>query len=59
MALHQHMSGHTPGKDATTRAFREVHANEPAIVTATRRKQGARAANKQRIAIALSKARRA
>lgn len=38
--------------------FHELHMNEPAIVGKTRRKKGAKAARKQEIAIALSKARR-
>jgi len=40
------------------RAFSEVKRNEPAIVGKTRRKKGAAAARRQKIAIALSKARR-
>lgn len=40
-------------------AFREVNADEPAIVGKTRRKKGEKAAQKQKTAIALSKARRA
>ncbi len=39
-------------------AFREVNRNEPKIVAKTRRKKGAKAAQKQKVAIALSKARR-
>lgn len=39
-------------------AFREVNRNEPAIVSKTRRKKGAKAAGRQKTAIALSKARR-
>jgi len=38
-------------------AFKEVFENEPKIVGKTRRKQGEMAANRQKIAIALSKAR--
>lgn len=38
-------------------AFHEVYANEPAIVAKTRKKKGAKVAEKQKIAIALSKAR--
>lgn len=41
------------------RAFHEVKHNEPRAVAATRRKKGSKAAQKQKIAIALSKARRA
>ncbi len=37
-------------------AFKEVFANEPKIVGKTRRKQGAKAAQAQKVAIALSKA---
>lgn len=40
-------------------AFDEVTANEPAVVAKTRRKKGAKAAGRQKVAIALSKARRA
>lgn len=40
-------------------AFNEVETDEPAVVGATRRKKGARAARKQKVAIALAKARRA
>lgn len=47
------------GKKKVERAFSEVKANEPAIVAQTRRKKGAEAARKQKIAIALSKARKA
>jgi len=43
----------------TAEAFHEVYSNEPAIVAKTRRKSGAVAARKQKVAIALSKARRA
>jgi hypothetical protein len=43
----------------TAAAFREVHANEPSIVGRTRSKFGAERAEKQRTAIALSKARAA
>lgn len=38
-------------------AFREVNRNEPGVVQSTRRKFGARRAAKQKVAIALSKAR--
>jgi len=38
-------------------AFKEVFENEPKIVAKTRRKKGVMAANRQKIAIALSKAR--
>jgi hypothetical protein len=39
-------------------AFREVHRKEPKVVKKTRRKKGAKAARKQKVAIALAKARR-
>ena len=39
-------------------AFKEVKKDEPSIVTKTRKKEGEEAANKQKIAIALSKARK-
>jgi|GEM_PF-3087427 len=47
-----------PPKEATERAFHEVSENEPSIVSKTRQKFGAVRARKQKIAIALSKARR-
>ena len=37
-------------------AFKEVYEDEPAVVAKTRKKKGAKAAQKQKIAIALSKA---
>lgn len=40
-------------------AFSEVFAKEPKIVAKTRRKKGATAARKQKIAIAFAKSRRA
>jgi hypothetical protein len=40
-------------------AFREVNTNEPSIVAHTRAKYGSRRAAKQKVAIALAKARRA
>jgi hypothetical protein len=40
------------------KAFHEVKHNEPSIVGKTRRKKGEKAAEKQKVAIALSKARR-
>ena len=46
-------------KGKIAEAFHEVHANEPKAVAATRRKKGSAAAEKQRVAIALSKARAA
>ncbi|MGI0014039.1 MAG: hypothetical protein ACREBU_11440 [Nitrososphaera sp.] len=51
------MPSHTKSERAKKRAFREVEQNEPSIVGKTRRKKGAKAAEKQKIAIALSKAR--
>ena len=50
-----HRSSH---KTKTEKAFSEVERNEPKIVGETRRKKGKKAAEKQKIAIALSKARR-
>lgn len=41
------------------KAFSEVKKNPPSILAKTRRKYGAKRAEKQRIAIALSKARKA
>lgn len=38
------------------RAFQELEARPPAILAATRRKKGAKAANRQRVAIAFAKA---
>ena len=47
-------------KDSTMEAIgHEMKANPPAILNSTRRKFGAPQANKQRVAIMLSKARRA
>ena len=61
--------GHSPPRSVSPRskkgratvaaAFHEVDKDEPAVVGATRRKKGAKAAGKQKVAIALSKARRA
>jgi len=48
-----------PPKAATKNAFDEIKANPPAILAKTAKKKGAKAANKQRIAIGLNKARRA
>ena len=47
------------GKAKVSAAFHEVEDDEPAVVATTRRKKGAKAARKQKVAIALSKARRA
>jgi hypothetical protein len=41
------------------RSFREVFDNPPAVTKSTLRKKGAKAARKQKIAIAFSKARQA
>jgi hypothetical protein len=50
---------HGPVKDKLLKkAFHEIKENEPSIVGKTRRKSGAKAARKQEIAIAFSKARR-
>jgi len=40
-------------------AFKEIKENPPAILAKTRRKSGAAQANRQRVAIGLSKAREA
>lgn len=50
--------GRTPGKAATEAAFHEVNKDEPSIVGQTRAKKGPAAAERQKVAIALSKARR-
>lgn len=47
-----------PPKKATEAAFHEVNKDEPSIVGKTRAKKGEAAAEKQKVAIALSKARR-
>lgn len=44
---------------AQTRAFDELEKNPPRILAKTRKKSGKKAADKQRVAIALAKARRA
>jgi len=46
-----------PNKHALSKAFSEMKANPPAILAQTKKKKGADAANKQRVAIAMSKAR--
>ncbi len=57
MAKHgKHRSGHD---DKVEQAFHEVKHNEPDIVAETRAKEGEAAAEKQKVAIALSKARAA
>lgn len=56
------MPSHTPkerSKRKVEAAFREVKRDEPSVVAKTRRKKGAKAAEKQKIAIALDKARKA
>ncbi len=56
---HKQESTHTKSENQKVeRAFKEVKKNEPKIVGETRRKKGKKAAEKQKIAIALSKARR-
>ncbi len=52
------MPSHTKSERRKRAAFREVNRKEPAIVKKTRRKKGKAAAKRQKIAIALSKARR-
>ncbi len=52
------MPSHTKSERRKRAAFREVNRKEPAIVKKTRRKKGKKAARRQNIAIALSKARR-
>ena len=54
----KHKSYSTPPKEATAKAFHEVEHNEPEIVGKTRAKRGEGAAERQKVAIALSKARR-
>lgn len=43
-------------KMSEAEAFKEVHENEPTVVKQTRKKKGKKAAEKQMVAIALSKA---
>lgn len=57
--LYRAKSRKRKSRSITDRTFGEVFANEPKVVAKTRRKKGAGAARKQKIAIALSKARRA
>lgn len=47
------------GRHMIAEAFHEVEEDEPEVVAMTRRKHGAKAAKRQKTAIALSKARRA
>lgn len=49
----------TKSKAILGRTFGEVFAKEPAVVKSTRAKFGAKRAAKQKVAIALSKARKA
>ncbi len=57
---HRQENTHTKSENQKVqKAFKEVKKNEPAIVGETRRKKGKKAAEKQKVAIALSKARRA
>ena len=51
------MPTHTKSERRKRAAFREVNRKEPSVVKKTRRKKGKAAANRQKIAIALSKAR--
>jgi hypothetical protein len=48
-----------PKRTRVEQAFHEVSENEPAVVAKTRKKKGAAAAKRQKVAIALSKARAA
>jgi hypothetical protein len=48
-----------PSREALEAAGHELKHNPPKILAKTRRKKGKKAANKQRVAILLSKARRA
>ena len=47
-----------PKKGTLESTFEELKENPPAILAKTRAKEGAKQANKQRVAIAFSKARR-
>lgn len=49
----------TPKSGKLRDIFHELEASPPKVLAKTRRKSGAARANKQRVAIALSKARRA
>ena len=46
-----------PNKEKTKAAFHEVKENEPEVVSETRNKKGKKAARRQLVALALSKAR--
>lgn len=50
--------GPLPSKGKIEAAGREMRENPPAILSHTRKKKGKKAANRQRVAIMLSKARR-
>lgn len=52
------MPSHTRAERIRRMAFREVFSNPPAVVARTKRKKGAAAARRQKIAIALSKSRK-
>lgn len=53
------MPSHTKSERLKKAAFHEVEQNEPAVVSKTRRKKGGAAAEAQKVAIALNKAREA
>jgi hypothetical protein len=53
------MAKPTKSEKKVSAAFREVYADEPSVVAQTRKKQGPEAAQRQKVAIALSKARAA
>lgn len=57
MAKHKHGSSHNTGHILQS-VGRELKENPPAVLTKTRRKSGKGRAEKQRVAILLSKARR-
>ena len=52
----EHKSSHKDDQTALEASFSEIKRDEPAIVAKTRRKKGAAAARRQKIAIAFSKA---
>lgn len=47
-----------PAKKNIAKAAKEVYSDEPAIVAKTRKKKGKKAAQKQKVAIMLNKARK-
>ena len=59
MSTHAKHMPPKPAKGKLKRAVAEVMRNEPRAVAATRGKKGAKAARKQAVAIAYSKARKA